>query len=89
MYKRQAEDEATGCERKQREKWLREHAESGEPKPGMGRVIDPTRDPSGISNEWAITETEPGGLYYREERARAFQELQLRRICLLYTSRCV
>ena len=75
-----AEDEATGGERKRREKWLREHAESGEPKPGMGRVIDPTRDPSGISNEWAITETEPGGLYYREERARAFQELQLRRI---------
>jgi hypothetical protein len=75
-----AEDEATGGERRRREQWLREHADSGEPKPGMGRIIDPTRNPSEISHEWAITETEPGGAYYREERARAFQDLELRRI---------
>lgn len=85
-----AEDEATGGERKRREQWLREHADSGEPKPGMGRIIDPmpgpgsvfepTRNPSEISYEWAITETQPGGAYYREERARALQELQLARL---------
>lgn len=85
-----AEDEARGAERKRREQWLRDHADSGEPKPGMGRIIDPmpgpgsvfepTRDPSEISHEWAITETEPGGAHYREARAAAFQDLGLRRI---------
>lgn len=75
-----AEDERTGGERRRREQWLRDNQASGAPKPGVGVIIDPQRNPSEISYEWAITETEAGGKYYREERAVAFQELELRRI---------
>lgn len=74
-----AEDEATGGERKRREQWLLENAHTGQPKPGMDMVIDPTRNPSEIGYEWAVTETEPGGRYYREERSRAQMELDLAR----------
>ena len=74
-----AEDESKGGERERRAQWLRDNSHTGEPKPGVGVIIDPSRDPSEISHEWWITETEPGGKYYAEERGSAFQELELRR----------
>jgi hypothetical protein len=74
-----AKDEAEGAERKRREQWLRDNAHTGEPKPGVGVIIDPTRNPSEMSYEWAITETEPGGKYYRQVRAAALVDLQVNR----------
>ena len=74
-----AADESEGAERKRREQWLRENAHTGQPKPGVGVVIDPTRNPSEMSYEWSITETEPGGKYYREQRAAALVDLQVNR----------
>lgn len=74
-----AKDESEGGERRRREQWLRDNAHTGEPKPGAGVIIDPSRNPSEMSYEWAITETEPDGKYYREARAAALVDLRVSR----------
>lgn len=72
-----AEDERTGAERARRVEWLRQNRSTGAPRPDMGPTIDPLRDPGQISLDWSIGETEPGGKYYREQRAEALNNRDL------------
>lgn len=72
-----ATDEAERGEQRRRIKWLEDNRHTGSPRPDMGPIIDETRSPGEISYEWAVTQTEPGGRYYREHRAEALQNLQL------------
>ena len=72
-----AEDERTGAERARRVEWLRQNRFTGAPRPDMGPTIDPLRDPGQISLDWSIGETEPGGKYYREQRAEALNNRHL------------